>query len=230
MSDDASPDMLLEEGEPAIVQAAFQGQVEIVLELLEAGATESLAEAFCLGAASSGVVRAFLDRGLFDSSTRRCSVLARGSGSLDEETVERLLDSGADIDRPNEWGRNPLVEAALRRNYPVLRLLLERGADPTGSYNGKPLLHVAQSLEVVCPLLRHGANIDIADDKGRTPTMIAAIVGDLLFLRTASEAGADLNLRDFQGRTALDHAIEKGNLEFAKVLAELGGTGTRSTP
>jgi ankyrin repeat protein len=44
--------------------------------------------------------------------------------------VRLLLDRGAQVDRPSDVGNSALMAAAAAGHVEVLRLLLERGADP----------------------------------------------------------------------------------------------------
>src|SRR5215813_10888413 len=59
-------------------------------------------------------------------------IQAARTGSLD--TITRLLDSGADVNRPgptgDDWEATPLQHAILARQSGAVRLLLDRGADP----------------------------------------------------------------------------------------------------
>ena len=59
-------------------------------------------------------------------------IQAARSGALD--TIELLLDSGADVNLPgptdDDWDATPLQHAILARQSGAVRLLLDRGADP----------------------------------------------------------------------------------------------------
>jgi hypothetical protein len=53
---------------------------------------------------------------------------------LRQNTINVLLDSGADVNLPgptgDDWAATPLQHAILRRQSGAVRLLLDRGADP----------------------------------------------------------------------------------------------------
>ena len=54
-------------------------------------------------------------------------VFAAREGDL--ESAKALLDAGADINQPTEYGWTPLLVAVNNRNYQLARYLIERGAD-----------------------------------------------------------------------------------------------------
>src|SRR5262249_58866336 len=70
-----------------------------------------------------------MDQALFEA--------ARGG---DLETAERLLESGADVNQGDEQGWTPLNFASGRGNLAMVKLLIEKGADPfkTGRDNRTP--------------------------------------------------------------------------------------------
>jgi ankyrin repeat protein len=54
----------------------------------------------------------------------------------DIETAKVLLDAGADVNQPTEYGWTPLLVATNNRNYKLGALLLERGANPNLANKG----------------------------------------------------------------------------------------------
>jgi len=115
------------------------------------------------------------------------------------EVVEYLLAQGADVHvrtpggRDSHLGTNCLKLAAMNGNEPVVRRLLDAGADP-----------------------------DTPDGNGMTPLMWAANRGHGTLIRLLSERGADLNSRDTAwGRTALMLA-QPERLEVIELLLQLG--------
>jgi len=54
----------------------------------------------------------------------------------DIESAKALLDAGAKINAPSEYGWTPLLTAVNNRNYKLAAMLLERGADPNIANKG----------------------------------------------------------------------------------------------
>lgn len=113
-------------------------------------------------------------------------IQAARTGSLD--TIKRLLDSGADVNRPGPtgdgWDATPLQHAILARQPGAVRLLLDRGADPNrgGSPNAPaPLLLAAGDPDpaFVNLLLAHGADPAVEDERGATPLSQAVSAGTI---------------------------------------------------
>jgi ankyrin repeat protein len=142
------------------------------------------------------------------------------SGS-DVGRLEALLAAGAD---PNcvvsESGRTLLMAAQSR---PMIRLLLEHGADPGVRDNrGATALHHAvtchEAMEIIPLLLEKGADIDSADDAGFT-ALISAVVNDKPDLvRLLLDRGADPRIRTHEDQSALDWAQELGIVDIVDLL------------
>ena len=62
-------------------------------------------------------------------------------------------------------------------------------------------------------LLDHGARVDVVDDAGQTPLILAAAKGHLHTAEVLLDRGADINHQDIDGRTPLIAASESGRLE-----------------
>ena len=113
-------------------------------------------------------------------------IQAARTGSLD--TIERLLDSGADVNEAgptgDDWDATPLQHAILARQPRAVRLLLDRGADPNGAGGPKspaPLMLAAGDTDptFVNLLLAHGADPAIEGDSGVTPLARAVSAGTI---------------------------------------------------
>ncbi len=106
------------------------------------------------------------------------------------EMLQFLMDKGYGINTPARYG-----ETALYRE-------VERG-DPN---------------DIVDFLVDLGADVNKANDKGRTPLHAAYLGGYTDLAAHLLELGAEVNPQDMDGHTPLHLIAEQGNLEMAKVL------------
>ncbi len=160
------------------------------------------------------LIRLLLDHGanLYAVNIEGHSALHMAAMRGGADAVRLLVRRGADVNVATLGGRMPLHLAAAHCNRNIVQntcaALLEAGADVNArSGSGcTPLWSAAVAMrsELVEFLLRHGAELDARDHKGRTTLMYVAqhgvgedVVGRLL------AHGADVNARDTEGRTAL---------------------------
>lgn len=157
-----------------------------------------------------------------------CQAVAKG----DSAAIDALLARGAD---PNERPpsdssdqRSPLVLAAITGRIPVLKQLIQAGADVNGNSAGlTPLLAATRDtwsgrFDVVMSLLTNGANVGIRDAKGVSALHGAACSSDPALLQLILEAGAEVDVLDDQGFSPLARAIERGQSENALALLKAG--------
>ncbi len=58
------------------------------------------------------------------------------------------IQLGANVNARGKYGETPLYLAVKKENIPMIKLLIENGADPKAKYNGKSLLQYAQDEEL----------------------------------------------------------------------------------
>lgn len=91
------------------------------------------------------LIRLFQD--LIVGLTRPGIVKAAKKGDLIQ--IQRLLAAGVEVDVCDRYGRTALMEASRHGNIEVVRVLLERGADPNRkSFSGKSAFRYAATLQV----------------------------------------------------------------------------------
>jgi ankyrin repeat protein len=135
----------------------------------------------------------------------------------------RWLYSLGDVSWVDMTGQTAFLRAALSGDTKVMRLLLERGADPNiATLAGTtPLMAaagvnwtVAQTftvskealLEAIQICLEHGADVNATNSMGITAVMGAANRGSDEIVKFLAEKGARLNLKDASGRTPISWA------------------------
>jgi ankyrin repeat protein len=156
--------------------------------------------------------------------------------------VRLLLDHGADVNILDKLRRNCLLNAARAGRVDLVRMLLERGADPrlTSSFNNETVLHdisvsgVPNENAIIKLLLDHGADINARTTHGETPLHKLACRKDALgTARLLIERGADTQARytvrgpyakakigaGGEGFTAAEIAEQCRNSDMAEILS-----------
>jgi ankyrin repeat protein len=160
-----------------------------------------------------GLIKILLDRG------------ANVNAQLKAPTLQRVHTPG---DRNLGEGATPLMRAARNGDAPAMRLLLERGADPTltqrtrvtalilaagmgrglGVFNDEYSTE-PQQLEAVQVLLDRHVDVNAANEAGQTALHFAALSMDSV-VELLVKNGAKLDATDRQNRTPMDMANGKG--------------------
>jgi uncharacterized protein len=187
-----------DKGDSAVLVATYHGKQDLVRLLLDRGARPSFFEACALG------LEADVRRELHENPSAARQVAHDGWTPLHlaaffghPETVEALLDAGADVLAVSRNGEGNLaINAAAagprtERRAAIVRLLISRGSPVDG--RGSP--------------------------SGHTPLHEAAFNGDVALVRLLLESGADRRLRSGDGQTALEIADRHGRDEVARVLS-----------
>jgi ankyrin repeat protein len=150
--------------------------------------------------------------------------MAAGSGSIAVMrcSVEEL---GAGVNRANDDGVTPVIEASLNGRSHLVRFLVKAfGADvkKADARGISPLFAAAQNghLEVVrCLLKELGADDNQASDEVVTPLIMAAQNGRLAVVQYLGRKDcADVNLADHACNTALIVAARNGHLDVVQCL------------
>ncbi len=226
------------DGTTALVIAIINGHYDTAAALLEKGADPNIADSAGMAAlyaavdmntlaevfghpprkstdelTAVGLMKKLLDRGATPDARLKASTLYRA-----HTPGERILGEGA----------TPLMRAARNGDSAAMRLLIERGADPSAeqknhttalmlaSGQGRGLGTFAdevatesQMLEAVKILLDHHVDVNAANDAGQTALHFAALSMDSV-VELLVKNGANLRATDKQNRTPLDMASGKG--------------------
>jgi ankyrin repeat protein len=223
----------------ALVMAAFVGDTDYVKVLTSSGAKVDLFTAAALGDAAR--VKALLDHNADLARARDAggvTALQCCAGSrLGEQSrktaagllkvAELLIDAGADVNaRTRSWGHDVDVSyfAIGSGQIEVLRLLLDRGADPIGAL---PTAAWKGDATIIDLLLRHGALIDRAQDGGRPILNELVRWGQFAQARLLLARGASPDVPDGAGWTAVHQAASRGNLRMLEDLLGAGADANR---
>ncbi|HXA66305.1 MAG TPA: ankyrin repeat domain-containing protein [Bryobacteraceae bacterium] len=123
--------------------------------------------------------------------------------------------------------RSEVADAAMQRNKPAVRALLQQNADVNApQIDGTTALHwavEADDLELTDLLIRAGAHVSAANKAGATPLLLATINGNSGLIERLIAAGADPNAPLTKSAdTALMMASRTGKIGAMKVLVDHG--------
>ncbi|HET7592724.1 MAG TPA: ankyrin repeat domain-containing protein [Rhodanobacteraceae bacterium] len=130
-----------------------------------------------------------------------------------------LVDAQAPLEARNRDQATPLAVAAEAANWPLLRFLVRRGAQPGAALPAAAGI-ADDDPEGVEFLLKHKAPVDAVDALGRSALMHAAREGHAAIVRSLLDAGADAALADRHGTTPLMEAARAGATAVVALLAE----------
>ncbi|WP_219834861.1 ankyrin repeat domain-containing protein [Paenibacillus sp. R14(2021)] len=174
-------------GETAVLMAAYYRSMEIKQLLLDHGAELSVYEAAAVGNTQRVSEWLAQSPGLLGScNSDGYTLLGLAAHFGNEETVEYLLDQGAEVNARSRDGNlnNMAIHAAIAGNYePIVRLLIARGADVNAVCEGKwrlgfSTLHVAGYFgrsAMIPLLLSAGADRTLLTKEGQTAAEVAAL-------------------------------------------------------
>ena len=174
-----------------------------------------------------------LEQELKLTEERKQLFAAAASGDVDR--VQELIDSGMDVNYPDENQMTALHHAAMHARDKVIKALIERGAnvnatDLKGGFsslhwvviNADPQMgstdHVDES---IVALAKGGADVNCTDFNFATPLHIAAQKGNKVVVDSLIRLGADPDLTDITGRNSTAIAKEEEIKELIQKLQRM---------
>ncbi len=144
----------------------------------------------------------------------------------DTAAVLLFINSGVDIDTPDEKGWTPLMVSSFNGKEKVATLLIQSGANIHAKDEaGYGPLHWASLngfSNVVKLLIEKKADVNTRSTHGLTPLLQAATRGHLLTVGQLIAGGADVNLASNDGWIPLHKAAANGHTETVKLLLAKG--------
>ncbi len=219
--------------EPWMTAAAF-GTTAEVEKLDPAAATPGGTTALMLAADDPAKVRALLAKGAKVRTATKAGYDALMIASLfggNTETIDVLLRAGASVAPAQRarFGAHALAIALFTGDQAMVRLLLEKGADPNrpfrllGQFSATPLNVAAQmdQADLIRMLVGGGAKMDVPDDLGMTDLSWAALLHKRDALKALLALGAKANVKDKLGLTPAEHTkgIAYSSPETARLLS-----------
>ena len=173
----------------------------LILEVITYGALYESPESDLYRAAAEGqsnTVVALLNEGIDVNAAQIIPLKHLGWTALmwasfngHPDTINILLQHGANVDSSNYLFSTPLIAAALYGNIESVEMLL--GA---------------------------GANVNAQVYEGETALILAAAEGKIEIVQILLSSGADTSLEDWQGRTALMHAQMNNHHDIVYLLGQ----------
>ena len=161
-----------------------------------------------------------------------CMILGGTSVSEDNKELNQLHSAERDsdvtrmkstpplersVDSRNATGITPLMNAAMNGNVQTVKLLIEKGADPSLKDNsGLNSLHFAAiggDTDIISLIHTRMPDIESLNGEGETPLLVAAYNGKLHAVKWFLERGANATYKDKGGWNALHSAAYSGDAE-----------------
>lgn len=138
--------------------------------------------------------------------------------------IKLLIDSDADAQAVNKYGRNVLFYLNDVVKPEIVKLLLEKGADARkkDAEGGTPLMHQC-SPNIMKMLIDAGADVNARNKEKKTALIVLPEFCQLpKTYQILIQAGADINAKDKEGRNALYYAVHNRQFDVIEYLAKSG--------
>ncbi|KAG0727620.1 Ankyrin repeat domain-containing protein 50 [Chionoecetes opilio] len=202
----------------ALHLAVQRGLVEVITLLLEGGARvnnkmndKSTPLHIAASRGYTDILELLLGHGAkidsLDSSDRTALIVAVSRSNV--KVVQLLLERGAKVNIEEIHGYTPLCEAVWHKDVRLVQMLLTAGAKVTQSHY---LLHYAvlhRHYQLAEQLLSARCIVNLRDDNGDTPLIIAARTCQPALIKLLLKNGANANYPNgLTGTTPLHEAVE----------------------
>ena len=154
---------------------------------------------------------------------RGATLLMHAAAFGNVETLELLIDAGADVNARNAFDATALLWGA--RDPAKAKLLIARGAGVNSpSKQGRTPLMLASlahgGSSVVALMLEKGADVGARDKRGETALGLAATIGEVQTMRLLLAKGADPQAANGKGETPIILATKSKQTEAVRLLIQ----------
>ncbi|XP_047137354.1 delta-latroinsectotoxin-Lt1a [Hydra vulgaris] len=198
-----------------LVYAAYNGDYDLVYDALLTGVSPNSCDSrghYLLHAAVAGSQVTICNL-LVTSWHAWINVTCKGGNTplhvaSDVAVIEQLYRKGALINYLNDEGRTPLMTAIKRKNYEVIKKLIQLGSNINAAdKQGMTALHFAASILDIEPnfiqiLLNSGASLNAVTKEGYTPLFLACMNGNINIVRLLC-TDHNINKIDFIGHSPI---------------------------
>ncbi|KAL9034271.1 MAG: hypothetical protein Q9214_007117, partial [Letrouitia sp. 1 TL-2023] len=230
---DENPNLISQnpsQGESALSEAAEKGWEDVVILLLEAGASPtSRSKSPVISAARNGfhhIVEILQNQQTLLGKQEVVKALHDAAARGQIDVIVQLLDSG--VDPNSSYGSSALTAATRAGHLQAVSLLLSYGADlnrPHQSPSEDIPLHQAARAghpDIMELLLDHGAQLDCQDSTGRSALFECIDEKKLEIAVVLLQHGIDISKKDIKGSSVLHSAVSLGAIEHTRLFLDNG--------
>ena len=190
-----NPNIVNSKGDPLIVAAATMGNLDAVQQLILNGADVNKTNSF-----------------------NKDTALLRSLYGNFPEITRLLVYSGADINAKNNYNHSPMYVALEKKQAEFIDLFLSSGVRE-GLNTAYLFRASAQKNPMgVLAMLKGGIDPNVKNEKGNTPLIISASLGDVPSVQSLMAYRADVNAANNDGNTALIYAARYNHPEIIREL------------